>query len=94
MAPKYNVLQFHPQKLIIYPNEQEGCEQAMEIGQRIITPRFLTVTIKEIFENRIMAAEAGYTEPTHYEDPEWEIVGKSLDIYHMEFAAFKKGPRN
>ena len=39
----------------------------MKIGDRVRTPRFCTVTIKEIFENRKQATAAGYTEPTHYD---------------------------
>ena len=62
----------------------------MEAGVRINTPRFCTVTIKEIFDNEELAFQAGYKEPTYYEDPSYGVVGKSLDEYHMEFAAFKK----
>lgn len=62
----------------------------MKAGEKYYTPRFCTVRIKEIFEDRASAAEAGFTEPTYYDGGEWEIVGKSLDMYHMEFAAYKK----
>ena len=63
----------------------------MNKGDKIFTPRFCTVTIKEIFENQQEANRNGYVEPTHYyDDPEYGILGKSLDVYHMEFAAYRK----
>lgn len=62
----------------------------MKIGDKIYTPRFCTVRIKEIFESREAAQENGYGEPTYYNDTEWRIVGKSLDMYHMAFAAYRK----
>lgn len=62
----------------------------MKIGDIIYTPRFCTVRIKEIFENKEAARKNGYEEPTYYDDPEWGIVGKSLDMYHMAFAAYRK----
>lgn len=63
----------------------------MNIGDRIYTPRFCTVRIKEIFESREAARENGYKEPTYYDDnTEWGVVGKSLDMYHMVFAAYRK----
>ena len=63
----------------------------MELGTRINTPRFCTVTISAIFENSEDAVKCGYVEPTHTKLPDWEIKGKSIDMYHMEFAAIKKG---
>ena len=60
-------------------------------GDRIKTPRFSSVTIEEVFESEKEAKAAGYTETTHYWDnPDYGINGKSLDMYHMIFAAFKK----
>ena len=63
----------------------------MKIGDRYNTPRFCTVRIKEIFASRKEANDAGYTEPTYWENDEYGILGKSLDMYHMEFAGYKKG---
>lgn len=64
----------------------------MKIGDQIYTPRFCTVRIKEIYEDRKQARIDGYTEPTHYDkDEDYEILGKSLDMYHMTFAAVRKG---
>lgn len=62
----------------------------MKTGDRVNTPRFCTVTIKAVFENRKAAAAAGYTEPTHYHENGYSIAGRSLDMYHMEFAAYKE----
>ena len=36
------------------------------------------------------AVKCGYVEPTHTKLPDWEIKGKSIDMYHMEFAAIRK----
>ena len=62
----------------------------MKIGDSVFTPRFCMVRIKEIFENREAAYEAGYTEPTYYEDDEYGITGKVTSYNHMVFAAIKK----
>lgn len=62
----------------------------MKVGDWIETPRFCGVRIKEVFDHEEDARNSGYTEPTFYEDPEHGIIGKSLDMYHMEFAAFRK----
>lgn len=57
-------------------------------GDYVYTPRFCTVKIAEIFESEKEAAEHGYTEPTYYKG-EYDVLGKSLDMYHMIFAAAK-----
>ena len=62
----------------------------MKIGDSVDTPRFCTVRIKAIFENEAEARAAGFCEPTYYEG-DHIILGKSLDMYHMEFAAVPKG---
>jgi hypothetical protein len=64
--------------------------ETMKLGTRISTPRFCTVTISAIFENPEDAVKCGYTEPTHTNIPDWDIKGKSIDMYHMEFAAIRK----
>ena len=61
----------------------------MKVGDRIYTPRFCTVRIKEVFETEEEARENGYKEPTYYKG-DYEILGKSLDMYNMLFAAVKK----
>lgn len=62
----------------------------MKIGDRIFTPRFCTVKIKAVFNSAEDARKHGFTETTHYKNPEWNVVGKSVDQYHMEFAAYRK----
>lgn len=61
----------------------------MKIGDSVYTFRFCTVRIKAIFENEAEARAAGFCEPTYEGDH--TILGKSLDMYHMEFAAVPKG---
>ena len=61
----------------------------MKKGDYISTPRFCTVRIEEVFENEIAANDAGYTEPTYYCQGGYKILGKSIDMYHMQFAAVK-----
>lgn len=60
----------------------------MNVGDRIYTPRFCTVIIKEILTPE-EAYENGYTEPTHYKDSDYKILGKSTGLNHMVFAAVK-----
>ena len=63
----------------------------MQEGDRIYTPRFCTVRISEVFQNEKDARFAGFVEPTHYyDDPEFGILGKSIDLNRMIFAAYKK----
>ncbi len=60
-------------------------------GDYIKTPRFCTVRIAEIFNSRGEAERAGWTEPTHYQDPagEYGILGRSYKLNHMDFVAYK-----
>lgn len=63
----------------------------MKIGDYVQTPRFLGVTIKYVFEKECDAIAAGFKEPTYYDgNPEWDVLGKVLDMYHMQFAAVRK----
>ena len=62
----------------------------MRIGDSVCTPRFCTVRIKAIFENEAEARAAGFCEPTYYKG-DHIILGKSLDMFHMESAAIPKG---
>ena len=61
----------------------------MKIGDSVYTPRFCTVRIKDIFVTEAEAHAAGYCEPTYYKG-DCIILGKSLDMYHMEFAAVSR----
>ncbi len=62
----------------------------MKQGDMIKTPRFLTVRVEEVFSNMEAAREAGYREPTHYEDSYYDILGKHTGTNRMQFAAIEK----
>ncbi|MEY8419244.1 hypothetical protein AALA83_08175 [Oscillospiraceae bacterium 44-5] len=62
----------------------------MKIGDSVYTPRFCTVRIAAVFENEAEARAAGFCEPTYYKG-DYIILGKSLNMYRMEFAAVSKG---
>ena len=62
----------------------------MKIGDFVYTPRFCTVRISAAFATEAEARAAGFCEPTYYKGNHI-ILGKSLDVYHMEFAAVAKG---
>ncbi len=63
----------------------------MEKGDYVNTPRFRRVRIEEVYDCESDARNAGFTETTHYwNDPEYGVYGKVLDMYHMVFAGFKK----
>lgn len=61
----------------------------MKVGDFVYTPRFCTVKITAIFASAAVAHENGYREPTYYKG-EYTVLGKVLDMYHMEFAAVPK----
>lgn len=63
----------------------------MELDKWIDTPRFLKVKISAIFARSDDSAECGYTEPTHYDSPDWDIRGKHIGTNRMVFAAIRKG---
>ena len=62
----------------------------MNIGDHVRTPRFCTVQIDAVFAEESEARKCGYTEPTYYRGNDYTILGKSLDMYHMIFAAIPK----
>lgn len=64
----------------------------ISLGDWIDTPRFCKVRIDAIFSDAKEAAQAGYTEPTHFQDSDWMVKGKSIDRYTMKFAAILKYP--
>lgn len=61
----------------------------MKSEELIYTPLFCTVQIKEIFADEATTRASGYNEPTYYEG-DCIILEKSLDSYHMVFAAVPK----
>ena len=63
----------------------------MKKGEYVQTRRFGRVKIEEVFNSEFDARMAGFTETTHYwDDPDYGVYGKSLDMYHMVFAGFRK----
>ena len=62
----------------------------MKIGDSVYTPRFCTVRIGSVLATEAEARAAGYCEPTYYEG-DHIILGKSLDMFHMEFATVPMG---
>lgn len=59
-------------------------------GDKVVTPRFCTVQIKEVFDTQEEAEKAGYTELADFDDPEFGVSGKSLNMRHMVFAAYRR----
>ncbi|MBQ6503174.1 MAG: hypothetical protein IJI57_04605 [Flexilinea sp.] len=63
----------------------------MEKGDYVKTPRFSTVFIEDVYDSEAEARKAGFTETTHYwDDPDFGVYGKVLDMYHIIFAGFRK----
>lgn len=62
----------------------------MKKGDYVYTPRFCSCEITEIYEDSNKARQEGFTEPTYYEGPEYDIRGKHTGINRMIFAAIKK----
>lgn len=62
----------------------------MQLGDKVKTPRFGTVTINTMFASNQEAEECGYTEPTHYRDLEYHIRGKLAGENRMVFAAIQR----
>ena len=62
----------------------------IKVGDYVYTPRFCTVQISDVLESEKEARSRGYREPTYYEGNH-VILGKVLDLNHMEFAAIPTG---
>lgn len=60
-------------------------------GDWVRTPRFCYVRLTAVFPDEKAARENGYVEPTHFIDPQYEILGKPIGTDRMLFAAYKKG---
>ena len=60
---------------------------AIHAGDWIDTPRFCTVKIQHVYSDREAAIADGYTEPTHYVNPNYEVLGKHTGTNMMQFAA-------
>jgi hypothetical protein len=59
----------------------------MKTGDRVYTPRFCTVTIEKVFESAEEARREDYTEPTHYYENGYTVLGWCYEMNHMKFAA-------
>ena len=66
----------------------------IKLGQRVQTPRFLTVTIKAMFLDIGIAESNDFTEPTHFRDGDYYIRGKSIGYNCMIFAAIRRNPED
>lgn len=63
----------------------------IHVGDYIRTPRFLSVQIEAVFDCEDAMRAAGYTEPTHFQDGDYLVMGKSIGLNRMCFAAaFKR----
>ena len=60
------------------------------VGDYVRTPRFLTVRIDEVFSSEKELRKAGYSEPTHYDSNTFFVLGKSVGLNQMVFAAARK----
>lgn len=63
----------------------------IKLGDRVKTPRFLTVRIAAMFESVDLAESCGFTQTTHFETPDYCILGKPIGENRMLFAAAAKG---
>lgn len=61
----------------------------MKKGDWIETPRFLWVQITDVLTYK-EAREQGFSEPTHYRNEQYHILGKNVATNMMIFAAVKR----
>ena len=61
--------------------------KVIKVGDTIITSRFGAVVIRKVFDSLEEMTAEGYTNDSHYLDNDRAVFGKSLDTYHMVFAA-------
>jgi hypothetical protein len=72
-------------------HREEVMEIEIKLGDKVTTPRFLSVRIAAMFENIELAETCGFTETTHFrEDSEYDIRGKHIGVNLMLFAAVKR----
>ncbi|MFA5401265.1 MAG: hypothetical protein WC359_12530 [Dehalococcoidia bacterium] len=62
----------------------------IKLGDRVKTPRFLTVRIAAMFESVDLAESCGFTEGTDFRDEDYHIRGKHIGENRMVFAAAKR----
>ncbi len=62
----------------------------IELGNKVETPRFLTVRISAMFENIELAESCSFTTTTDFRDEDYHIRGKGIGNNRMLFAAVKR----
>ena len=62
----------------------------INLGDKVQTPRFLTVRMAAMFESIELAEGCGFTETTDFRDEEYHIRGKHIGENRMLFAAVKR----
>lgn len=62
----------------------------MKKGDYVMTPRFCAVKIEDVYENEDVCRMNGFNESTHYRDYAYGVLGKSIGVNRMVFAAYKK----
>lgn len=62
----------------------------IRIGDKVQTPRFLTVRIAAMFESVELAESCGFTEGTDFRDEDYHIRGKHIGENRMLFAAVNR----
>lgn len=67
-------------------------EGILEKGDHLYSPRFCDIAMEEVFATTKELTDAGYNECTYIKSENWDVRGKSLDQYHMLFAAAPKKP--
>lgn len=60
----------------------------MDKGDKVKTPRFLTVRINAVFPDIQTARKNGYTEPTYYHANGYGVMGKHTGESRMIFAGY------
>lgn len=67
-------------------------DKTIKVGDSVRTPRFLNVKIEQVFTSERAMRESGFTETTHFDDPDcpYRVNGKSIGLNHMVFAAAPK----
>ena len=67
-------------------------EGILEKGDHLYSPRFCDIAMEEVYSSTEELSRAGYNECTYIKSDNWDVRGKSLDQYHMLFAAAPKKP--
>lgn len=59
-------------------------------GDIVYSPRFCHLEIQKVFQSEAAARKAGFNEQTDYKDRDYGILGKSIGMNRMIFAAYRK----